>query len=738
MTAYTWRSTAALSLVTFAIAAAALRVFTTADHLLYAALVIASGHGLAAVLRGLRCPLWVWIPAVVVAQMLVLGARLGGDTLWWGLPSRDTWQRWGEWMSLAGEQLSAARPPVPFAQEWALLFAVALTTLVVVVEVLAHGLGWRRWSLAPGGVVFVALIVFGRGDGSTLVTAAYLLAVLAALLALRPDAPWLGNPATLPRHRMRLTFGALSMVTVVAATGIVTGPALPGSSSDPLIPVRGRGGGLLLLDNPLVDVRGRLVNQSTDEMFRVSAPRPSYWRLASLAEFDGVTFSVARRRLTRLDTPIASEQTLLQQVEIVGLPGRLVPAAPEPVASDGPQLRLSSETAALVNLRTLASGDRFAIASSPPVVDMQSLMSPATSSAVTAPDALHLVVPPDLPDSVALTALEVVGRAGLDATMAVQRPYIAALTLQEWFRREFTYTLDIEPGHDVTAMVTFLESRQGYCEQFAAAFAAMARTLGIPSRVAVGFTPGERLLDGTWSVQGRHSHAWPEIWFADAGWVGFEPTPGRGAPGAEAYTGLAATQDGDGAAAGGVLGGDPEVSDPTGADQFSGLTDADLTPMPDLLPDVAFGDGSNGTSSTVSTPLGLIRNMLILVGVLAIAGPPLVRWLRRARRARLTATRALAVTWPRVEGWLRGIGVPITSAMTPREIASLTARHHPDVARRLEPVITQVERSVYAPAGTLRTTTSQVLREVESLRRLARRKRRRIDRIADHLRPWRD
>lgn len=737
MTAGAWRSTAALSAVTFAIAAAASRVFSTADHLVHAALVIATGHGLAAGLRRLRCPLRVWIPTVMVAQVLVLGARLGGDTLWWGLPGVDTWQQWSQWMSLAGEQLSTARPPVAFAQEWALLFAVAVAVLVVTVEVMAHGVGWRRWSLAPGGVVFVALLIFGRGDGSTLITTAYLLAVLAALAVLKPDVAWLGEPTSLPRHRLRLTVGSLSMVAVVAATGIMTGPVLPGSSSEALIPVRGRGGGVLLLDNPLVDVRGRLVDQSTDEMFRIDAPRASYWRLASLAEFDGVTFGVARRRLTRLEPPVANDQTLLQQVEIVGLPGRLVPAAPEPVASDGSSLRLSSDTAALVNLRTLTPGDRFAIASAPPVLDIQSLMGPATSSAATAPDALHLVVPPDLPDSVGLTALDVVGRVGLDASMAVQRPYIAALALQEWFRREFTYTVDVEPGHDVTAMVTFLESRQGYCEQFAAAFAAMARTLGIPSRVAVGFTPGEPLPEGGWSVQGRHSHAWPEIWFAEAGWVGFEPTPGRGAPGAEAYTGVAATQDGDGGTVGGVLGGGPGVSDPTAGDQPSGPT-ADVTPLPDLLPDIALGDGSTSTSPTGSTPLGLLRNLLILAGVLGSAGPAAVRWLHRTRRARLSAARALAVTWPRVEGWLRGIGVPITTSMTAREIASLTARHHPDVARRLEPLITQVECSLYAPAGSLRVTTSQVLHDVESLRRLARRKRRRIDRIADHLRPWRD
>ena len=72
----------------------------------------------------------------------------------------------------------------------------------------------------------------------------------------------------------------------------------------------------------------------------------------------------------------------------------------------------------------------------------------------------------------------------------------------------------------------------------------MARTLGIPSRVAVGFTPGLQGLDGWYGVLGKNAHAWPELWFGEAiGWVPFEPTPGRGIPGAESYTGIPAQQD---------------------------------------------------------------------------------------------------------------------------------------------------------------------------------------------------
>ncbi len=42
---------------------------------------------------------------------------------------------------------------------------------------------------------------------------------------------------------------------------------------------------------------------------------------------------------------------------------------------------------------------------------------------------------------------------------------------------------------------------------------------------------------------GKNAHAWPEVWFDGLGWVPFEPTPGRGDPGTEAYTGVAAAQD---------------------------------------------------------------------------------------------------------------------------------------------------------------------------------------------------
>src|SRR5207237_6030329 len=137
-------------------------------------------------------------------------------------------------------------------------------------------------------------------------------------------------------------------------------------------------------------------------------------------------------------------------------------------------------------------------------------------------------------------------------TTRARPPYAQALALQQFFRTQFTYSLQVPSGHGESAIERFLAVRRGYCEQFAGTFAAMARALGLPARVAVGFTPGVLEADGLWHITGRQAHAWPEVFVAGYGWVAFEPTPGRGAPGAEAYTGVPAQQDVAGGGDGGA------------------------------------------------------------------------------------------------------------------------------------------------------------------------------------------
>jgi hypothetical protein len=140
-----------------------------------------------------------------------------------------------------------------------------------------------------------------------------------------------------------------------------------------------------------------------------------------------------------------------------------------------------------------------------------SCSKPCLSMAFTATSTGYTALPADLPDVVAATTRQV--------TDGATSTYDAALSLQAWFQNEFDYSLDVRPGHDTSAIETFLEDRVGYCEQFAGTYAAMLRTLEIPTRVAVGFTSGVPLGNGEHSVLGRNAHAWPEVWFDDIGWV---------------------------------------------------------------------------------------------------------------------------------------------------------------------------------------------------------------------------
>ena len=111
-------------------------------------------------------------------------------------------------------------------------------------------------------------------------------------------------------------------------------------------------------------------------------------------------------------------------------------------------------------------------------------------------------------------------------------PYEAVLALEAWFRQKggFRYVEQPPKVAGAPPLVAFVTlTKAGYCQHYAGAMAVMLRMLGIPARVAVGFTSGT--YDGsekTWTVTDHDAHAWVEVWFRGHGWVPFDPTPGRG------------------------------------------------------------------------------------------------------------------------------------------------------------------------------------------------------------------
>jgi protein-glutamine gamma-glutamyltransferase len=224
-----------------------------------------------------------------------------------------------------------------------------------------------------------------------------------------------------------------------------------------------------------------------------------------------------------------------------------------------------------------------------------------------------------------------------------ETPYAAVLALESWFRSRGGFSYDESPPRrDGPPLVSFVnDTKAGYCQHYAGAMAVMLRMLGIPARVAVGFTSGT-LKDGTWLVTDHDAHAWVEVWFAGQGWVPFDPTPGRGTFGAS----YSFASDSEEAVA--ALGrGDLSRTDSTGrtppdrADFLAGRT-----PQRQDRPPSLFG--------------------LALVGaalwVLLVAGGKALR--RRLRYLTRDPRRAATASRRELEAFLRDQGIPVPPCAT--------------------------------------------------------------------------
>jgi transglutaminase-like putative cysteine protease len=123
-------------------------------------------------------------------------------------------------------------------------------------------------------------------------------------------------------------------------------------------------------------------------------------------------------------------------------------------------------------------------------------------------------------------------RAAEDVAGGATNPYAATVAIEAWLRSSggFSYNEHPPQVRGMPPLVAFVtRTQQGYCQHFAGAMALMLRYLGIPARVAAGFTSGAYDADrGTWRVNDRNAHTWVEVWFDHYGWLPFDPTPGRG------------------------------------------------------------------------------------------------------------------------------------------------------------------------------------------------------------------
>lgn len=292
-----------------------------------------------------------------------------------------------------------------------------------------------------------------------------------------------------------------------------------------------------------------------------------------------------------------------------------------------------------------------------------------------------------------------------------------AVALEQWFHTSrFSYSLH-PPAVPNTAqgLLTFLTTtRQGYCQQYAFAMAVLARLVGIPSRVAVGYTAGTEHADGTWVVTSADAHAWPELYFSGIGWLRFEPTPG-GSGGQDSATQpsyVTAALPGHGSKSGpGSKNGNSHGPSPS--------TSASAHPFYKKVP---FPTGSAGTgavrNSRSAAPIGW---SVLAVFVLLAAAPGLVRMMSRRRRwsaARDDESLAHAA-WQELCADLDDYGLTCQASESPRAIArriGSEAGLSDDARSAVRRIAIVVERARYAPvpeaADTVRADVKQVRRSL--------------------------
>lgn len=621
----------------------------------------------------------VWAPvAALGAVALAVVVGYGGPGAAPAVPGPESLGRIAELLGSGLQDIVDGRVPVEASRGIELWLVLGVAAAVVLADALALGLGAAGVAGLPLAALWAPTVVFELPPS----TASMLVGGTAWVLLLRVTRPRRDR-----RERDRTdalgTAGTVVAAATVALAAVLVGPL---TSAVPLyasvrLPATwgpGVGGGAISLSDDL-DMRADLGRQPGTVVlrYRTDLADTGPLRTTTVTDFDGRRWDSAEPQPTVPATGVLWPEAVEGDasgtiaVTVEGLDQDLLPIPLEPRSIDvGPAWSYDAA-------RDVVSGPGTAGLEYTATVVRRDL-SPdalrADSPVRLGPDAPELRVPQTpYRDRIA----DLAGEVTAGATSA----YDQAMALQEYLRSTggFRYTVDVPPAQTEDAVWDFLEGRTGYCVQFATAMTVMARSVGIPARVGVGFLPGTRDADGVATVTGEQAHAWPELWFAEAGWVRFEPTPAvqTGAPPAYADPAIPTLQT------------EPTV-------EPGQATAAPSAPAP-AVPTTAPGAQAPGeaTSSLV----------LPLVGVVAAAAAALGAWLVIRRRHRRTAWDAEAA-WLELRSRAARVGVTWTDATTPRQAgailrAATLAAPQPsgDAEAAIDGLVAALEAARYSPDG---------------------------------------
>ncbi|MCW4465111.1 DUF3488 and transglutaminase-like domain-containing protein [Glutamicibacter sp. MNS18] len=676
-------------------------------------------HASAALVRGSRLPSWLAPVASTLVALAVLwfhpavqDPTLGAGRL----------QRFGQVLEDASLEFATQVPEVAFTRAVDFAFLLMALVLALLVETLASfrrlaGLVVLPLSFTP--VLASLFKLSGAGTG-------YLVVLLVALVCYFTFLPYAWPSrrlAPLPSTRQLQVASVLALLTSVVLVAASTW--MPGFRQG-MLPEGSRPSGQLFASNldPLLNLGRdlRSNNSATAFTYFTSAERAPYLRTHVITNLDSERWEpdtdLQQRSFsgtTALRDEFMSFGATSQYTELLWEDpprDRQLPLPAHSYLIEGiagswqwqPQTSIAQFTTA-----SREATRQVRISHSEPQLDANLARNFAYFQQLSPPVDRSLSRLPQDNDGVLGQVLTENLQLAYGQDGAPEGDFDRAVAIQDYLRSSrFSYSeqTPLREGYDganLKVITAFLDRRAGYCVHFATTMAVMARAEGIPSRVVIGYAPGEAIEEtrtrqggaGTpnrssadpmdtelagYRVSGQQAHAWPELYLPGLGWTPFEPTPGRGV--APDY---APAQDSE------------TVTDPDPGDVP--LPPEELVPSapaPSADPDPAPPGATEDTGPAIPwLAVWILLPLTVLLGVLPA-------WRRgRERRRRLLALKpggeqAAQALWEELQHLGTAYGYPLHPGQSESDYCAMLATGIPQCRDQLARLERIVEESFYA------------------------------------------
>jgi transglutaminase-like putative cysteine protease len=469
------------------------------------------------------------------------------------------------------------------------------------------------------------------------------------------------------------------------------------------------GGPARLTNVPIMDVHVNSASTNANGApigsLLTTVPR-YYWRAAAYSTYaDGrwqlgdVTFKDYTPSQTQMPAPAYElrRQVSLAFTMHVAASSRLYVAPQVTWIDRGTTLELTynqagaaQDVAGVRAQQVLRRGETYQIISAISVADAQSLRAAGSNYPVWVTDSF-LELPPEISQRTRDLAQQIVQQGGATT------PYDQAQAITNWLRQNIVYDQNIDappPSVEPVDYVLFT-SRRGYCNYYASAEVVLLRSLGIPARMAVGFSQGKAdPATSTFHVLEENAHAWPEVFFPSYGWVEFEPTASeqplvRPDSAASTTAGTDTTTPSD---LGSGRNKDDRLPPPGPSGNVSSSPTAFLDSLLRRIPWQALLAVAAGVVVGVIS-LGLLSIRVGLLGWENLGRPGL--WLMR-RRGQVVPS-AIGRVYLQLERAARWLGLSFTRSTTPNERAAAVGLMLPNVSLAVVTITNEYVAEQYSP-----------------------------------------